>query len=298
MDETAIKYHYTKIRGYKTKQPHGEVRQYMADRSSHRNAKSHCTLVGTLASDPVAQHKMPQLFTPNITGRKKVWATTKKNNARSNVHINSDSNGWMTIETMELYLDILAEVVKDLGKEKVVLVMDCHTAHYSKQILKKASSLKWKILLIPSKLTWLLQPLDVGLFAGLKHKLYLQHVQNQVESTTGEVKFEQWSKTVMDIVQEEFEAANGRNMFEKCGFSIPTQSMPKKIQPFLPTEDLGFVRKVSMDELTSYMGIRSDAHYQLLFKENIPHDRVDQKIVLCTPTHRMTSKRSLSSMML
>ena len=298
MDETAIKYHYTKVRGYKAKQPNADMQQYMADRSSHRNAKSHCTLVGTLASDPMAQEKMPQLFTPNTIGRKKAWATTKKHNTRSTVQINLDSNGWMNIETMHLYLDMLAKVVKDLGKEKVVLVMDCHTAHYSIEVLKKVRSLKWKVLLIPSKLTWLLQPLDVGLFSGLKHKLYLQHVQNQIKSTTGEVKFPQWSKTVMDVVQEQFQTADGRSMFEKCGFGIPTHAFPKKIQPFLPTEDLGFVRKVSMDELTSYMGIRADAHYRLLFQESIPHDRVHQKIVLCTPTHRMTSKRSLSSMML
>ena len=71
MDETAIKYHYAKIRGYKTKQASSEMKRHMVDRASHRDAKSHCTLVGTIASDPIAQTKMPQLFTPNITGRKK-----------------------------------------------------------------------------------------------------------------------------------------------------------------------------------------------------------------------------------
>ena len=298
MDETAIKYHYAKIRGYKARTSSPELKQKMVDRASHRDAKSHCTLVSTIATDPVAQQSMPQFFTPNTKGRKQVWRAAKKKNTHPNVRIHLDSTGWMTISTMKMYLDILAKVVKHLGHEKVVLVMDCHTAHMAIEVLKKIAKLKWKVLLIPSKLTWLLQPLDVNLFAALKSSLYRAHVENQINSTTGQVKFEQWSTTMLARVHSMLEAADGKNMFEKCGFDIPTHTMPKKILPCLSLGDLGCVRKLTIDELTSYMGIRGDAHHGLLFKENIPHDRQHHKLILCTPTHRLRLKRSLSSFML
>ena len=297
MDETAIKYHYTKIRGYKTKTSSSELKEKMVDRASHRDGKSHCTLVSTLATDPVAQQRMPQFFTPNTKGRKKVWRAAKRKNAHANVHFHLDSTGWMTIENMKIYLDILAKVVKDLGREKVVLVMDCHTGHIAVEILKKIMHLKWKVLLIPSKLTWLLQPLDVAMFAGLKSSLYRAHVENQVNSETGVVQFEKWSTTMIAKVHSMLEVADGKTMFEKCGFGIPTHSVPKKILPYLPDGELGYVRKLTMDELTSYMGIRCDAHYRLLFKENIPHDRQYHKVIVYSPTHRLRLKRSVSSMM-
>ena len=78
MDETAVKYHYPKKAGHKTKEANAEVKAQMVDRVSHRDGKSHCTLVSTVATDPAAQERMPQLFTPNTKGRKKAWAAAKK----------------------------------------------------------------------------------------------------------------------------------------------------------------------------------------------------------------------------
>ena len=298
MDETAIKYHYTKKAGHKTKEANAEVKAQMVDRVSHRDAKSHCTLVSTVATDTAAQERMPQLFTPNTTGRKKAWAAAKKNNTHSNVHIHLDSTGWMTIEIMMMYLDMLAKVFKELGKNKVVLVMDCHRAHVAVRVLKKIKKLKWKVLLVPSKLTWLLQPLDCYFFSNLKRSLFRVHIDNRVKSKTGKVSFDQWSTTMIAKVDSMHQIADGKTMFEKCAFRTPMKTMPKKIQPYLPDGDLGCVRKVSVDELTSYMGIRADTHYALMFKDRIPDDHQHNKIFLCTPTHRLTSKRSMSSMML
>ena len=297
MDETAIKYQYTKMKGYKAQAPNDKMKKHMVQKVSSRDAKSHCTLISAMASEEESQKRMPQVFIPNVTGRKKKWQEAKNQNIDNpNVMINLDTQGWMTIEFMLVYLDILAERVKELGKNKVVLVMDCLAAHISIKVLKKICRLKWKVLLIPSKLTWLLQPLDVWMFSHLKRHLYLAQVQNQINSTTGTTSFEEWSTTLFDKIQTLFVNTEMRHKFENCGFQIPTNSMPKHLLPYLPHDSLGPVRKLTMAELNMYMGGRCDACYKLLFKENIPHDRAHRMIVLQTPMHRFSSKRSLSSL--
>ena len=297
MDETAIKYHYLRSSGYKSKEPPNTLKHLMADKTSTRDAKSHCTLVATVASDHLAQRKMPQLFAPNTTGRKKLWRAAKTAHSHlSNIHIDLETTGWMTNETMIKYLTLLADAVKELGRDKVVLVMDCHPAHLSVEILKIIKDLNWKVLFVPSKMTWLLQPLDVGMFRNLKRQLFLKQVENQISSSSGGVGFDLWVEGVISKVQNMFEECDGRTMFQQCGFCIPNNPMPKRIVPYMPMADLGCVRKLTQDELSSYIGYRCDRIYNLLFAESIPHERARNKIVVCTPTHRLSSKRSMSSM--
>ena len=298
MDETALRYHHKGPSGYKSTKPPGALKHLMVDKTSTKDAKSHCTLVATVASDHEAQQKMPQLFAPNITGRKKLWRAAKTAHSHlSNVHIDLETTGWMTNETMKKYLTLLADAVRELGRDKVVLVMDCHPAHLSVDILKIIKDLNWKVLFVPSKMTWLLQPLDVGMFANLKRQLFLSQVENQIQSLHGGVPFDLWSSTVFSKVQSMFEECIGRTMFQKCGFCIPNNPMPKRLLPYMPLADLGCVRKLTQDELSSYIGFRCDRIYNFLFSECIPHERARDKIVVCTPTHRLNSKRSMSSMM-
>ena len=297
IDETAIKYHFTKMKGYQAQAPNQKMKKHMVEKVTSRDAKSHCTLISAIASEQESQTQMPQVFIPNTTGRKKNWQEAKNKNIHNpNVMINLDTQGWMTIEFMLVYLDILAERIKELGKNKVVLVMDCLAAHISIKVLKKINRLKWKVLLIPSKLTWLLQPLDVWMFSNVKRNLYLAQVENQIKSTTGTVSFQEWSTTVFGKIQTMFVNTEVRQKFEKCGFKLPTNNMPKHLLPYMPHESLGKVRKLTMAELTMYMGSRCDACYKLLFKENIPHDLAHHMIVLQSPMHRLSSKRSLSSL--
>jgi hypothetical protein len=79
-----------------------------------------------------------------------------------------DTNGWVDMKTLKQCLQKLETAMAPVGVNKVVLVMDCHPSHYAWKTLALLKRWKWRVLLIPRKLTGLLQPLDVSIFAGLK----------------------------------------------------------------------------------------------------------------------------------
>ena len=298
MDETAVKYHYVQKSGYKVRPTKEEVKQQMVEKASLRDTRSHCTLAGCLASQAEVQAHLPQIFFPNLLGRVRKWKKAKAAlHKKGNVQIDLDSNGWMTGECMLRYVTAIAKIIKDMKFQKVVFVMDCHSAHLPLAVLKKLRKLKWKVLLIPSKMTWLLQPLDAHMYAGLKEKLYIANITDRMESETGIVDFATWSKSVFSTVDKAFANVTGKAMFHKCGCQLPMRAVHHKLEPYIPSDALGPVRKLSIVELSSYIGKRSDAMYPFLFYDNIPESMKHNHVALRAPTSRMSSKRSLSALL-
>ena len=74
--------------------------------------------------------------------------------------------------TMKYYITSLRKAVRQGAPGHAsVLVMDCCPSHLAADVLTHAQRLGVHIVIIPARLTWLMQPLDVLVFAQLKRKI-------------------------------------------------------------------------------------------------------------------------------
>jgi hypothetical protein len=169
VDETPVPYHVGGRHGWKKKHPVQDLRDLMVEKTSLQLKRSHCTLVASIASNENIQNVLPQVLLPKMVGKKKKRASALLLHALPpNIHIIPDTNGWMDLKIFKQYLNLLRDALAPLHPPKVVLVMDCHPSHYSWKTLSLLRRWKWKVLLTPSKLTGLLQPLDAWVFAAFK----------------------------------------------------------------------------------------------------------------------------------
>ena len=82
------------------------------------------------------------------------------------------TSGWNTAMTMKYYITSLRKAVRQGAPGHAsVLVMDCAPSHLSADVLTHAQRLGVQIVIIPARLTWLMQPLDTHVFAQLKRKI-------------------------------------------------------------------------------------------------------------------------------
>ena len=82
------------------------------------------------------------------------------------------TSGWNTSLTMKYYLKSLRRAVqRGAPGHAAVLVMDCCPSHLAADVLGHAQRLGVSIVIIPARLTWLMQPLDTHVFAHLKRKI-------------------------------------------------------------------------------------------------------------------------------
>ena len=150
--------------------------------------RGHCTVAATATCETDLQPFMPQFVLPNTKGKKKLWRDHPSVQAPpASIQVQQEAAGWMTTAILvELAKTTVKRIREQRPGAKIVFVCDCHPTHLSHQFLRHSRRVGMKTLLIPSKLlTYLLQVLDVAVFA--KYKAHLQDVLTRAAaaSSTG-----------------------------------------------------------------------------------------------------------------
>ena len=82
------------------------------------------------------------------------------------------TGGWVNTQVMIWYIRVLAKALKELRPHhRALLLLDCCPSHHSISVLRAAHRSGVEVILVPSRMTWLLQPLDTHAFAVLKRRL-------------------------------------------------------------------------------------------------------------------------------
>jgi len=270
------------------------MKHSMVERASLQLQRSHCTLLASIASRIDVQNVLPQILLPKVHGRKKKWNSVSNMETKpDNVDIIMGSNGWMDMKMLKQCLEKLRTAMVPLEVNKVVLVMDCHPSHYAWKTLALLRRWKWKILLIPSKLTGVLQPLDVSVFAGFKKKLHVANMKSNISRRETKYDFELWANNTLTTIGSTFKTLDAKACFEKCGLTPRKDKIRESVLTYVKPDLLGHIRMLSKDELSFYIGKKGDHLHKFLFADAVPAVMQHAVVHNWVPHQRMSSKRSL-----
>ena len=135
-----------------------------------------------------------------------------------------NTNGWSTVKSMIEYLAVLKKELDAMDKKAIVLVMDCHSSHTSYTTLQWLKRHKWGLLLVPSKMTFMLQPLDAYVFATFKQRLFEVHAANKIQSANDHQSFEEWLSTTVTVIQDFFRTWTEDRISESVAWLAPDTS--------------------------------------------------------------------------
>lgn len=131
----------------------------------------HTSLIATISSDAELQRHLPQVRlvrTPRgrVPGRRTLQHYCQAGAPQIAWH---GGGGWNTVPSMLEYIRLIYSVCrKHLPGRAVVLVMDACSVHLTSVVLQAASRRGMQVVIVPAKMTWALQPLDVYVFRVLK----------------------------------------------------------------------------------------------------------------------------------
>jgi len=168
---------------------HRHYQQHLDNPAAAREKGRHrTTLMAVLASNSEIQEHLPQV----------VLTRTRRNHGPSRriqkAHMEAKYPqeawhgvaGWNNTELMILWLGRLRRKLDILGvQEPVILAMDCHSAHVAAKVLQHAQSLGFAVILVPARMTWLLQPLDATVFAPLKRRIRMENTRARASTIQG-----------------------------------------------------------------------------------------------------------------
>ena len=214
LDETSIAKAYSKIKGT-VMLPSAWPEYNALDISEHvPMAKTRCyiTYCAIVASDPLISAILPQVL---IAARKNMNRSVEQHAdviLGVRTHLWVRESAWMTQEVFLEILDLLLDALEPYNDFfEFILVFDASRVHLSIDISRKLCIAGMRIVVVPAKLTWLLQPLDTHVFANFKNSLRKRLQEAAMDAPHGQLNDTRWIESVARCINEMTNIDHGKS---------------------------------------------------------------------------------------
>lgn len=127
---------------------------------------------------------------------------------------------WMNIDLMKKYLHLLGSCLRAYRPtHRFILYLDAHKVHINPATLRVASMEDLWICVVPSKMTWALQPCDTHLFASYKRLLGEEFQRVSGETEHGTVSWELVMQALWRVVEALLTEKTWSHAFASVGLS-------------------------------------------------------------------------------
>lgn len=201
LDETALPRAIARRPGHVLRLPRGHAGARLFERIGRQESHGHATLVACLSSISGLQHRMPHF----LLAKDATLSAAEKARLRAlepPLLWLEGTNGWMTTTLLCRVLTHVRRVVQAAAPHhEIVVLLDSAPMHAHPAVLAHAARLRVHLLFVPSKMTWLLQPLDTHVFSALKHCLHVLQLEQRATSVDGRLPKDAWVQLVAVAVR-------------------------------------------------------------------------------------------------
>ena len=238
MDETGASHAESAKRGYyvhdDTENIGRTTRKMKSGRTDYTDMMT--SLLGVVCSDPTIQPHLPQIVLPKFRGKKEPPDYVKQYYANMGypLTVMHGTTGWNDDTSMKYFLVELRKVVYAKDPDMwILLVLDNARMHVSRAMLRYIKTLGIVLLIIPARLTWLLQPLDVYVFAEFKRRSRKETTLARLSSEKGHMPVATWIPILGKVTQDVLVRADWQRTFSKCGLCKHLDAVRPRIRDYL-----------------------------------------------------------------
>ena len=241
MDETqlaSVKHHGKgMISGRKQKR--ADRRRAPRDPDDRHHTK--VTYIAVISDSPELQPVLPQVILPRYTQHALPPAGLLHTYAGFGYPFEfwHGTGGATTPGIVQSWLTRLRSVISSFNDRAwIILVFDCDTNHLSVHTMAHLRRLGIVPLLVPAKLTWLLQTLDVYAFGLLKKDMRLEELKSREASVTGIVARRERMKFAASSIRRIIINRDWSPAFDKLGYGNLHRPSASHLQQYLPVGDI------------------------------------------------------------
>ena len=202
-----------------------------SEHASLSQRRSYMSYLACVADDRTVQAKLPQVLLGNKHQFMLNFLRSIAGKLPPNIELWRQTSSWNSHSTMRKWLSLLAKSLGKLTSERyVVLLLDVHPSHIHNSIFRHARRCGVRIVYIPAKMTWLLQPRDTHVFARLKLALRLSWQDQKSRSPDGEVSTEDWMRLVCQSIVFVVSKGDWRRAFLRNGVLDAQQQISDRLR--------------------------------------------------------------------
>ena len=148
----------------------------------------------------------------------------------SNVFLVWRKSAWIDAHYMAAIINLLgAMLVPFLDRFQPILLMDALPAHLAPEVFRAAARAAIWVVIVPAKLTWLIQPADTHAFFKYKMHLRRHYMRAMSRSPEGRLQLREVLKAMNDGVRYVFQAQDWSKAFAENGFGHKQQFLRQSV---------------------------------------------------------------------
>ena len=253
-----------------------------ASLAAQRSAITHVTAI---CDHPEIQNRLPQVVLVGENQLTEGRAYRLFSEAPDSVHLWRQKNAWMTTEVMVQYILLLGGLLQEFQTtHRFILYLDCLRAHVSPRVLRAASRANLWICVIPSKMTWALQPCDTHVFASYKRLLGEEYQRRSGLTAAGDITWELLLESLWHVVNTLVQGKDWSAAFDSVGIRGQQRALSdrtrRKLQyPLEPPQVQASLPPLSDFEQIWPKGLRIPIHELFLPVERFLRGLLEEPLV-------------------
>ena len=229
LDETAVRPYMDPVRGLVVTGTE-EARDKPLRSASRRQQRTCLSHIAIVCDDTSVQPVLPQIIVGNCKAVLKKVQATLAPQLRENVFLLRRKSAWVNADLMVNVLKVLGTVLQPYTDERQpILLMDACPAHLAAKVFRAAARANVWVIIVPAKLTGLLQPADTHVFYRYKMYLRKQLEHFVITSASGSVSIEDLILAINQGVQCVLQKYAWSAAFDANGFSVGQHHTRAKI---------------------------------------------------------------------
>ena len=239
VDETSVNAVGQKKHGYVGQGIRSVVAEHQHRGGRRDRSDIKTTLMGVICDQPELQPYLPQVFMPKYTqnATPPAWARDMYGRQGFPFQYWHRTGGSSSPATFRIWCNSLRSSVHSFNSEAyILLIMDCHSSHLDLQTVNHLAAMGIVTVVIPAQLTWLLQPLDVYVYAVFKRVLRgLLHHQEAAGLEEG-ATLGSWITPTASAAKSVLCKTDWSDKFDKVGAGINYGPVRPDIQKYVGAE--------------------------------------------------------------
>lgn len=229
LDETAVKTWMAPGKGLIAPGSGDGVRPVrQVSKATRKQQRSCLTHVAFLCDNPEIQPYLPHVIIGNEGVLPVYIQKEMAPKLFRNVFLVRRKSAWVDGSYMALIITLLGEMLKPfLDAWQPILLMDALPAHLAPRVFRAAARNSIHVVVVPARLTWLIQPADTHAFFRYKMYLRKRYMEAMARSPDGELQLREVLLAMNDGVRYVFQAHDWSKAFHENGFS-PAQLLVRE----------------------------------------------------------------------
>ena len=205
-------------------------------RAGRQQQRTNLTYVAFVSDDADLNRHLPQV----VIGRTSILLVRDfqelLNAAPETIYLVRSESGWVTEPVLREIFGLLAEVLHQRRPEHAyVLAFDCASQHLQPSLLALLRGRGIYPLLVPAKMTWLLQPLDVYCFRYFKERLR-RRFYDTFSQRPDAITMQWYLPVLYDVILETIQQKAWPDIFRNVGLLALQSSVSSYIKAHLELE--------------------------------------------------------------